>query len=75
MPRTSQFPIVGVGASAGGVPALEEFLRPFPSDPGMAFVIVTHLNPQRESHLHEVLERYTSMPVLIAEQGVASTLR
>lgn len=37
----------------------------------MAFVIVTHLNPQRESHLHEVLERYTSMPVLIAEQGVA----
>ncbi|MFK0276219.1 CheR family methyltransferase [Ensifer sp. NPDC090286] len=71
MSRNSQFPIAGVGASAGGVPALEDFLRPFPDDPGMAFVIVTHLNPERESHLHEVLARYTSMPVVVAEHGIA----
>ncbi|NRP21591.1 Chemotaxis protein methyltransferase [Ensifer adhaerens] len=53
------------------MPALEDFLKPFPADPGMAFVIVTHLNPERESRLHEVLEHYTSMPVVVAEHDMA----
>src|SRR5262249_18051871 len=61
------FPIVGVGASAGGVEALEYLFKAMPSEPGMAFVIVTHLARKRESMLPEILARDTRMPVLIAE--------
>jgi two-component system CheB/CheR fusion protein len=60
------FPIVGVGASAGGIEALEGFFHGVPDQPGMAFVVVTHLNPERKSTLHEVLGRYTNLPVLVA---------
>jgi len=67
MPDTSQFPIVGIGASAGGIPALEGFFKGVPDDCGLSFVIVTHLRPDRESLLHEVLKRYTPLPVVIAE--------
>ena len=55
------FPFVGIGASAGGVEALEGFFHGIPDDPGMAFVIVTHLSPDRESLLHEVIGRYTDL--------------
>src|SRR5689334_18952664 len=61
------FPIVGVGASAGGVEALEHLFKAMPTEPGMAFVVVTHLAPHRESLLPEILARDTCMPVLIAE--------
>src|SRR5262245_47280659 len=61
------FPIVGVGASAGGVEALEYLFKAMPPEPGMAFVIVTHLAPRRESMLPEILARDTRMPVMIAE--------
>src|SRR5262249_14651846 len=61
------FPIVGVGASAGGVEALEYLFKAMPPEPGMAFVIITHLAPGRESMLPEILARDTRMPVLIAE--------
>src|SRR5215468_8917098 len=63
------FPIVGVGASAGGVEALEYLFKAMPPEPGMAFVIVTHLAPKRESMLPEILARDTRMPVLIAEHN------
>lgn len=66
MTLTPEFPIVGVGASAGGVEALEGFFRGIPPAPGVAFVVVTHLSPSRESHLSEVVSRYTSLPVLTA---------
>jgi two-component system CheB/CheR fusion protein len=62
----SPFPIVGVGASAGGIEALEGFLRGLPMRPGFAIVVVTHLSPERESRLHEVLARYTDLPVRVA---------
>src|SRR5262249_52744302 len=65
------FPIVGVGASAGGGEALEEFFKAVPARPGMAFVIVTHLAPGRESMLPEILGRDTSMPVRLAEHDHA----
>src|SRR5262247_493208 len=65
------FPIVGVGASAGGVEALEYLFKAMPPEPGMAFVIVTHLAPRRESMLPEILARDTRMPVLIAENDLA----
>ncbi|WP_292393805.1 chemotaxis protein CheB, partial [Mesorhizobium sp.] len=64
-----RFPIVGVGASAGGIPAMEGLFKGITGQPGMAFVIVTHLSPGRESLLHEVVGRYTQMPVVVVEDG------
>jgi two-component system CheB/CheR fusion protein len=66
---TGSFPIVGIGASAGGVDALEGFFRGMPENPGLACVVVTHLNPERESLLHEIIARYTDMPVHTAADG------
>ena len=57
------FPIVGLGTSAGGLEALELFLRHVPSDCGMAFVIVQHLSPDHTGNLPELLQRYTIMKV------------
>ncbi len=58
------FPIVGIGASAGGLEAFSQLLRELPTDTGMAFVIVQHLDPKHESQLAEVLSRTTAMPVM-----------
>ncbi len=58
------FPIVGIGASAGGLEAFEQFFRACPADTGMAFVLVPHLDPGHESLLTEILQRVTAMPVL-----------
>ncbi len=63
------FPIVGIGASAGGVEALGAFFRAMPADNGMAFVVVTHLPSNRESLLAEILARATEMPVHDASDG------
>jgi two-component system CheB/CheR fusion protein len=62
-------PIVGIGASAGGVEALEQFFKAVPPDNGLAFVIVTHLPPDRESMLAEIIGRATPMPVVEAKDG------
>lgn len=67
--QEDRFPIVGIGASAGGIPALEAFFGGMPDNPGAAFVIVTHLSPERESQLHQIVKRYTDLPVMIAEEG------
>lgn len=60
------FPIVGIGASAGGLEALEQFLRHVPEGSGLAFVIVQHLDPTRLGSLPELLQRATGMEVLLA---------
>ncbi len=60
---THSFPVVGIGASAGGLQALETFLANVPEGSGMAFVIVQHQDPTRESMLVELLQRGTAMPV------------
>ncbi len=57
------FPIVGVGASAGGLEALGQFLGGVPDDCGMAFVIVQHLDPNRQGIMAELLQRGTKMKV------------
>jgi chemotaxis methyl-accepting protein methylase/chemotaxis response regulator CheB len=57
------FPIVGVGASAGGLEALEQFLRPLPDPCGMAFVVVQHLDPTHKGMMAELLQRATTMKV------------
>jgi two-component system CheB/CheR fusion protein len=67
MTDAPRFPIVGVGASAGGIPALEGFFAGLPANCGLAVVVVTHLSPDRESLLHEVISRYTAMPVAVAQ--------
>lgn len=72
--QPKRFPIVGVGASAGGIPAMEGLFKGVTSQPGMAFVIITHLSPKRESLLHEVISRYTEMSVMVAEDGMAVEL-
>jgi two-component system CheB/CheR fusion protein len=69
MGSASGFPIVGVGASAGGIEALEGMFKGMPSDPGIAIVIVTHLNPDRESVLHDIVARYTQLTVQVATDG------
>jgi two-component system CheB/CheR fusion protein len=58
------FPIVGVGASAGGLEALDLFLRNVPVDSGIAFVIVQHLEPTQKDFMVELLQRSTDMKVL-----------
>ncbi|QRN96465.1 PAS domain-containing protein [Archangium violaceum] len=66
-----RFPVVGIGASAGGLPALQFLLESLPPDTGMAFVIVQHLSPDHESALPALLASRTSMPVLEAREGLA----
>ncbi|MDI1312281.1 chemotaxis protein CheB [Prosthecobacter sp.] len=61
--RTPAFPIVAVGASAGGLEALRQLLQALPADTGMGFVIVQHLSPDHGSNLAEILGRATQMPV------------
>ncbi len=60
---TPAFPIVGVGASAGGLEALTQLLKHLPADTGLGFVLVQHLDPQHKSALTHLLARATSMPV------------
>jgi two-component system CheB/CheR fusion protein len=57
------FPVVGIGASAGGMRALRQFLEATPADSGMAFVIVIHLSPDHESHMAELLSTHAPIPV------------
>ena len=61
---TGKLPIVGIGASAGGLEAFEELLRHTPTDIGVAFVLVQHLSPTHISMLTEILQRTTKMPVV-----------
>jgi two-component system CheB/CheR fusion protein len=67
------FPIVGIGASAGGLSAFEAFFSGMPPDvdPGMAFVLVQHLAPDHKSILTELIQRYTRMQVFEVEDGMA----
>jgi two-component system, chemotaxis family, CheB/CheR fusion protein len=62
-----QIPIVGVGASAGGLSAFKDFFKSMPSETGMAFVLVQHLDPTHESLMVDLLSRYTKMRVIQAE--------
>jgi len=65
------FPVVGIGASAGGLEAFEAFFRACPADTGMAFVLVPHLDPGHASFLTEILQRSTAMPVVEAMDQLA----
>jgi two-component system, chemotaxis family, CheB/CheR fusion protein len=65
-----RFPIVGIGASAGGLKAFERFFTNMPSDSGIGFVLIPHLDPNYVSMLPDLLKKYTKMRVVQAEDGM-----
>lgn len=69
--KTNPFLIVGVGASAGGLEAFTQLLGALPYKPGMAFILVQHLDPQHQSMLTDILSKTCKMPVHEANEGVA----
>ncbi|MGB3496104.1 MAG: chemotaxis protein CheB [Elainellaceae cyanobacterium] len=69
-PKTKAFFIVGIGASAGGVQALESFFSNVSEDTNAAFVVVQHLSPTHKSMMAEILQRQTNIPVQMAEDGM-----
>jgi two-component system CheB/CheR fusion protein len=68
--KGSTFPIVGIGASAGGIAALQSFFKALPADLNLALVIIQHLLHGQPSHLVELIARWTSMAVRGASDGV-----
>ncbi|HMB92621.1 MAG TPA: chemotaxis protein CheB, partial [Rhodothermales bacterium] len=56
--------VIGIGASAGGLKALEAFFSHLPETPGMAFVVIVHLSPEHESQMAALLQQHTAMPVV-----------
>lgn len=64
------FPVVGIGASAGGLSAFTKLLNALPMDTGMAFVLVQHLDPTHVSLLPDLMSRATTMPVVEVREGM-----
>lgn len=64
------FPLVGIGASAGGIQALRQFFTHMPSDSGMAFVVILHLSPSYDSNAAALLQSVTLMPVVQVTEAV-----
>ena len=69
--RRLPFPVVGIGASAGGFEAVGTVLKHLPTDTGMSFVVVMHLDPHHKSKLTELLSRGTAMPVREIRDGLS----
>jgi two-component system CheB/CheR fusion protein len=69
--KPKPFPVVAIGASAGGLEAISRLLESLPSDLGMAYIVIQHLSPDHESILPELLEKRTRMKVLQVEDGMA----
>jgi two-component system CheB/CheR fusion protein len=69
-PPKLPFPVVGIGASAGGLEAFLDFFRVMPADSGMAFVLIQHLPPERDSLMAEILSKHTTMQVRQVEDGI-----
>ena len=69
--KASFFPVVGMGASAGGLEALEKFFKEMPSDANISFVVIQHLAPKYKSIMGSLLEKGTAMKVLEITDGVA----
>ena len=67
---SQQLPIVGIGASAGGLEAFKVLLEHLPVDTGLAFVIIQHLSADQESMLTDILSRFTKMKVFQVEDGL-----
>src|SRR5258706_15635243 len=68
--KNHSFPVVGIGASAGGFEAFRQLLERLPTNTGMAYVLVQHLDPTHESKLTELLSRATKLPVIEVRNGM-----
>ena len=68
-PVANPFPVVGVGASAGGLEPLSQLLGGLSSQPGLAVVVIQHLDPRYESQLPSILQTHTSLRVVDAKHG------
>ena len=68
--KKTTFPIVGVGASAGGIDAFDELLEHLPASPGLAIVYILHQEPKHTSALASVIARSSKMPVITAADGM-----
>nr|WP_276209111.1 chemotaxis protein CheB [Brevibacillus laterosporus] len=68
--NTEEFAVVGIGASAGGLEALQEFFDHLPEASNMAFVIVQHLSPHYKSFMAELLEKHTSLRIKQVADGM-----
>ncbi|WP_300455892.1 CheR family methyltransferase [Desulfobacula sp.] len=66
----TKFPIVGIGASAGGLEAFESFFTSMPSNSGMAFILISHLDPTHVSILPELIQKKTEMTVTVITDGL-----
>ncbi len=66
----AEFPIVGIGSSAGGLEALQKLFGAVPVDSGLCFVVAAHLDPTQKSHMSELLARCTTMPVTQIESPI-----
>ncbi|HTE09581.1 MAG TPA: chemotaxis protein CheB, partial [Chitinophagaceae bacterium] len=64
------FPVVGIGASAGGLEAFKTLVKAIPPNSGMAYIFVQHLHPEHESALPEILQRVTQIPVVEISDNV-----
>ncbi|MCJ8206838.1 CheR family methyltransferase [Pseudomonas sp. RGM2987] len=69
-PSHLDFPVVGIGASAGGLQAIKQFFEHMPKDNGMAFVIILHLAPDHQSIAGKIIQESTKMPVLQVTEPV-----
>lgn len=69
-PADGFFPIIGVGASAGGIGALQKFFPEVPADSGFAYVVIQHLDAEHESVLASIIQRCTSIEVQTAAEGI-----
>ncbi len=69
-PSRTPLHVVGIGASAGGLDAIERFFDNLPPDTGMAFVLVQHLSPDFKSLMDELLARHTALPIRLVEDGM-----
>jgi two-component system, chemotaxis family, CheB/CheR fusion protein len=67
--KPAYFPVVAIGASAGGIEAFSEFLKYLPEETGISFIYIQHLSPEHESNLTSIFSRVTKIPVLEAKEG------
>ncbi|HEX7879483.1 MAG TPA: chemotaxis protein CheB, partial [Candidatus Eisenbacteria bacterium] len=68
---SSPFPVVGIGASAGGLEAFGKLLSGLSTETGMAFVLIQHLDPHHESRLVDLLGKMSPLPVVEATNGMS----
>ncbi|TIU84024.1 MAG: chemotaxis protein CheR, partial [Mesorhizobium sp.] len=68
--QPAPFPLIGIGASAGGIAALQKFFPEVPSDSGFAYVVIQHLDAEHESVLASIIQRSTAIETQTAAEGM-----